>query len=42
MAWPYDVACYGSHHFRAQKWLICLMEHKSPELLKAAPKVYSL
>ena len=24
--------------FRVQNWLICLVEHKSPELLKAAPK----
>ena len=23
---------------KVRNWLICLMEHKSPELLKAAPK----
>ena len=45
MAWPYDVACYGSHACiiisRLQNWLICLMEHKSPELLKICPTLYA-
>ena len=34
----YDVACYGVVIFTVKNWLICLLEHKSPELLKAAPK----